>query len=733
MSYVSPGVIESIAHSLDIPHLSSAAAKALAPDVEYRLRELIQDAQKFARHSRRTRLTTDDVNSALRLRNAEPLYGFGSKHPARFIRAAGEPDLYCVADPELPLEQVIDAPLPKPPIEVAVRPHWLFIEGVQPMTPENARLSKPISPAVPRRRKALGLDQASNAKRASSQAPSLSPPPGEAAAATAAGASPGPGAPAGAGSGSGAEVQPAVSHVLSRELQLYFAKVAKVVNAATAAAAAAVAGQVNPDQAAAGPRDSGQGAGGSRHWGAVLPPIPTPAAAGEEAVAAAAGGPQQGKGQEAGQGLAAVQAVEGQLRAVLASVATDPGLHPLCPYLVKLLADGVTASLACASALALLLRLADALLRNTALGLEHYLHQLLPCLLTCLVAKGLGSLESRRAPLPSGATDPWAVRDTAAQLVAQVCARFSDPYFNIQPRISKTLLRALLEPSKPLATHYGAIRGLGALGPASVRQLLLPQLGLYMERLGPLLPPFSGPSTPLRHPPSLPPPATSLDGQHSSADQGQAQAMEVDSDPGGGQPGPARAGALGGGGGGQEAGQRRGGSLAVASQRQAEALRVQGALVEVVAGALYSRVLEAAQPDVQRSDATLAAARRPLGAWPSPPVPSPAPFPLAENKGSKGAMAMDSEAAAGSTAGQGHEAAPADLDSANGVDGKLVAHKAATTALGNKPGQRSAAAVLAEAWREDSALAEVVWAVGEVLGPAFMARMPLAHAPHVSL
>ncbi|KAJ9517744.1 hypothetical protein QJQ45_004052 [Haematococcus lacustris] len=534
----------------------------------------------------------------------QPLYGFGSKHPARFIRAAGEPDLYCVADPELPLEQVIDAPLPKPPIEVAVRPHWLFIEGVQPMTPENARLSKPISPAVPRRRKALGLDQASNAKRASSQAPSLSPPPGEAAAATATGASPGPGAPAGAGSGSGAEVQPAVSHVLSRELQLYFAKVAKVVNAATAAAAAAVAGQVNSDQAAAGPRDSGQQAGGSRHWGAVLPPIPTPAAAGEEAVAAAAaGGPQQGKGQEAGQGLAAVQAVEGQLRAVLASVATDPGLHPLCPYLVKLLADGVTASLACASALALLLRLADALLRNTALGLEHYLHQLLPCLLTCLVAKGLGSLESRRAPLPSGATDPWAVRDTAAQLVAQVCARFSDPYFNIQPRISKTLLRALLEPQQaPGHTlrcgqlggglQEGAIRGLGALGPASVRQLLLPQLGLYMERLGPLLPPL-------------------------------------------------RRGSGGAG------------SLAVASQRQAEALRVQGALVEVVAGALYSRVLEAAQPDVQRSDATLAAAR-------------------------------------------------------------------------------SATAVLAEAWREDSALAEVVWAVGEVLGPAFMARMPLAHAPHVS-
>lgn len=30
-----------------------------------------QDAQKFARHARRQKLTTEDVNNALRMRNAE--------------------------------------------------------------------------------------------------------------------------------------------------------------------------------------------------------------------------------------------------------------------------------------------------------------------------------------------------------------------------------------------------------------------------------------------------------------------------------------------------------------------------------------------------------------------------------------------------------------------------------------------------------------------------------------
>lgn len=34
--------------------------------------------------------------------------------------------------------QIIDAPLPKAPLETSVVAHWLAIEGVQPAIPENA-------------------------------------------------------------------------------------------------------------------------------------------------------------------------------------------------------------------------------------------------------------------------------------------------------------------------------------------------------------------------------------------------------------------------------------------------------------------------------------------------------------------------------------------------------------------------------------------------------------------
>ena len=42
MSIIQPNSIKAIAHSVDIPKLSDEAAKTLAPDVEYRLREVVQ-------------------------------------------------------------------------------------------------------------------------------------------------------------------------------------------------------------------------------------------------------------------------------------------------------------------------------------------------------------------------------------------------------------------------------------------------------------------------------------------------------------------------------------------------------------------------------------------------------------------------------------------------------------------------------------------------------------------
>jgi hypothetical protein len=48
------------------------------------------------------------------------------------------------------IQLVDNAPLTRPPVEVGVMPHWLFINGVQPAIPENA----PLKRAAPKRAKA---------------------------------------------------------------------------------------------------------------------------------------------------------------------------------------------------------------------------------------------------------------------------------------------------------------------------------------------------------------------------------------------------------------------------------------------------------------------------------------------------------------------------------------------------------------------------------------------------
>ena len=94
-------------------NLSDEIAQALAPDVEYRIREIIQEALKFMRHSHRYVMTTEDVNNALAVRNVEQLYGYSSRDELTFRRAPGNSDICYIEDKELEFLDLINAPLPK--------------------------------------------------------------------------------------------------------------------------------------------------------------------------------------------------------------------------------------------------------------------------------------------------------------------------------------------------------------------------------------------------------------------------------------------------------------------------------------------------------------------------------------------------------------------------------------------------------------------------------------------
>lgn len=230
LSRFSPSTVHVIAQSVPhLPPLRDDAAAALAPDAEYRIREIVQDAIKFMRHAKRGRLSTRDIDSALRLRNVEPLYGFGpaqtrahdkralSKanggdtlrmHPqvreddaastaaepevADFTLVDGTADLYFVEDSQVNLKDLIESSFSPLPLDVTISAHWLAVDGNQPAIPQNPLLKAPRS---------------GSSGAATSQS-NMSP---------------------GAAGLNSPLVKPKVQHVLSRELQLYFDHVTKTL------------------------------------------------------------------------------------------------------------------------------------------------------------------------------------------------------------------------------------------------------------------------------------------------------------------------------------------------------------------------------------------------------------------------------------------------------------------------------------------------------------------------
>lgn len=167
--------IQVIAQSLGMNKLKEDVCQAIANDVEYRLREILQEANKFMKHSKRKVLTSQDINYSLEIKNVEPLYGYKTRmnQKSHLFRKIPKKSLFFLQDNEMNIKESLQIPLPKVPLGPTISSHWLVIEGITPKIPQN--------PIVKMEEKEEKKEQI--------------------------------------------EVKPLIKHVLSQELQMYYEKV----------------------------------------------------------------------------------------------------------------------------------------------------------------------------------------------------------------------------------------------------------------------------------------------------------------------------------------------------------------------------------------------------------------------------------------------------------------------------------------------------------------------------
>ena len=115
------------------------------------------------------------------------------------------------------------------------------------------------------------------------------------------------------------------------------------------------------------------------------------------------------------------------------------------------------------------------LLENQTLYLEKYLHELIPAVTTCIVARQLCTRPD--------VDNHWALRDFASRLMVNICKNFNTSTNNIQIRITRMFSDALISDKTPLVSCYGAVEGLVELGPEVIKSVVIPQIKAVSKKL----------------------------------------------------------------------------------------------------------------------------------------------------------------------------------------------------------------------------------------------------------
>lgn len=456
--------VKDISSQLGLTEISNDVLKTLAMDVEYRILEVIENANKFKKFSKRSKLTYDDVKKSMEVLNLEPLYGYGhynnkagqasgSEILSRFKKmdTADEQaqsknsnssntvnkNRFYIDDEEVDFDKLINEPLPEAPRIPTYTSHWLAVEGVQPNIAQNPNIHEDIrlkySPLVRgsivtcinentlivSNDDTANPENANNANKDDDDDDENENVVGNKDNTLSAKKNAYELKSNVTTDGKDVEIKLRVKHVISKELQLYFEKIT----------ASLLSPSVNLNDFEK----------------------------------------------------------ESVKQAALQSLSSDKGIHQLLPYFIAFINEQITYNLDDLEKLTTLLEMIFSMLVNKDFFLEPYYNSLIPCILTLLLAKNIGTFDTSNIS-NSTTTDnkettaeekekltqelleqSLAIRNFSSQILLHILSNEesnkSDMIGNtIKPKIVRTILKTFLDKNRSMGTYYGCFKIMIILG-----------------------------------------------------------------------------------------------------------------------------------------------------------------------------------------------------------------------------------------------------------------------------
>lgn len=164
----------------------------------------------------------------------------------------------------------------------------------------------------------------------------------------------------------------------------------------------------------------------------------------------------------------------------LKQLSTDYHVTLIAPYLCSFIKDTIHCNLVFTDLTLLIyaVRMTKSLLANNHVYLKPYIHEILPAVLSCALAKKISKYYS---------DNHWTLRDFSAFVVASICEKYSDELNNMKKRVIHLYIRGIIDMNKGLATTYGAIKGISNLGEEEVKNHLLPNIMLISNKIQKIL------------------------------------------------------------------------------------------------------------------------------------------------------------------------------------------------------------------------------------------------------